>query len=524
MAGNWPPCGHLDVCAAVPVAGAERCWAHLPVDALETALGKLAPGVDLDLRGVTLGNDLLQRIVAMLRDPVSGQTRIGAARCEDATFTDPMALRNVVIAGDATFTDGKFKDVTFETARIGGTTDFTGASFNGTVTFTSVEFGGAAIFEDCVFRTATFSDISADGVVSFANGSVGGLKLATAEAAGRAGTLILTRFRATGDVGIRAGFSLVHCERAEFSSRVSLRLAGSELWLTDSVFEQPATVETWLGAGRVQAPGGSRHRRAAGERLVRVRSLRGVDAEHLTLSDADLGQCLIYGLRRPEQLRLEGRCEFARTPRRVYLRWHWLPWRWASREVLYEEYLWRRDTPLSRLGWDRPVPVRQDDPATRQDEPEEAPPTADRLTVLYRQLRQGLEDAKNEPGAADLYYGEMEMRRPSTKGRAERWLLTAYWLVSGYGLRASRSMLVLGCLIVAAAEALQRTGFGHRAHHPGFIDCLLYAAGSVLSLDLSGHLPAALSDWGQVIRMVLRISGPVLLGLGALAVRGRVKR
>jgi hypothetical protein len=56
------------------------------------------------------------------------------------------------------------------------------------------------------------------------------------------------------------------------------------------------------------------------------------------------------------------------------------------------------------------------------------------------------------------------------------------------------------------------------------VDCLLYASGSVLSLDLNGHLPGTLTDWGQVIRMVLRVGGPVLLGLGALAMRGRVKR
>ena len=454
----------------------------------------------------------------MLRDPDGGQLRIGAALCEDATFTDPIVLKNVVIAGDATFTDGRFKDVTFEAARIGGTADFSGAVFDGTATFTRVEFASAAGFAHCVFGTATFSDISAATDLSLRDSSVGSLKLAAADPSG--GTLTLSELRATGEVDIRAGFSLVHCDRAEFSSRASLQLAGSELWLEDSVFEQPATVESWLSVGRAQGLGGGQHRRVSGERLVRVRSLRGVDAEHLTLSDADLIQCLIYGLRRPEQLRLEGRCEFARTPPRVYLRWHWLPWRWTSREVLYEEYLWRRDTPLSGLGWDSPVA----DEEARQGDPEEPPPTAARLAVLYRQLRQGLEDAKNEPGAADLYYGEMEMRRLSTKGRAERWLLTVYWLVSGYGLRASRSMLVLGCLILAAAEALQRTGFGHHARHPGFIDCLLYAAGSVLSLDLSGHLPATLSDWGQVIRMVLRISGPVLLGLGALAVRGRVKR
>jgi hypothetical protein len=520
MVGDWPHCGHLDVCAAVPVVGAERCWAHLPVDALQTALDKLAPGVDLDLRGVTLGDDLLRRILEPLRDPDDGQLRIGAALCQDATFTDPIALKDVVIAGDATFTGGRFKDATFEAVRIGGTTDFSAAVFDGTTTFTHVGFAGAVSFANCVFGTVTFSYINADCGLSLRNSSVGGLKLVTTDPPCGAGTLDLSGLRATGEVDLRAGFSLVRGDRAKFSSRASLQLAGSELWLEDSVFEQPATVESWLRASRAREPGGSRRRRASGEQLVRVRSLRGVDAEHLTLSDSDLSGCLIYGLRRPEQLRLEGRCEFARTPPRVYLRWRWLPWRWTSREVLYEEYLWRRDTPLAALGWDSPMPG----PEAQQDDPEAPLPTAARLTVLYRQLRQGLEDAKNEPGAADLYYGEMEMRRLSTKGRAERWLLTAYWLVSGYGLRASRSMLVLGCLIVAAAEALQRTGFGHHPRHPGFIDCLLYAAGSVLSLGLSGHLPATLSDWGQVIRMVLRIGGPVLLGLGALAVRGRVKR
>jgi hypothetical protein len=39
---------------------------------------------------------------------------------------------------------------------------------------------------------------------------------------------------------------------------------------------------------------------------------------------------------------------------------------------------------------------------------------AERLSVIYRSLRKSLEDAKNEPGAADFYYGEMEARRRST--------------------------------------------------------------------------------------------------------------
>ena len=44
------------------------------------------------------------------------------------------------------------------------------------------------------------------------------------------------------------------------------------------------------------------------------------------------------------------------------------------------------------------------------------------IAGLYRELRKGREDAKDEPGAADFYYGEMEMRRrarPLT--RQPRW-------------------------------------------------------------------------------------------------------
>ena len=66
------------------------------------------------------------------------------------------------------------------------------------------------------------------------------------------------------------------------------------------------------------------------------------------------------------------------------------------------------------------------------------------IAGLYRALRTGREDLKDEPGAADFYYGEMEMRRrartagnpdgqsgTTSRGRVERTILTAYWLVSG---------------------------------------------------------------------------------------------
>jgi hypothetical protein len=56
------------------------------------------------------------------------------------------------------------------------------------------------------------------------------------------------------------------------------------------------------------------------------------------------------------------------------------------------------------------------------------------LAGLYRALRKAREDAKDEPGAVDFYYGEMEMRRYASRGRTggasrrqvERGVLTAF--------------------------------------------------------------------------------------------------
>ena len=284
----------------------------------------------------------------------------------------------------------------------------------------------------------------------------------------------------------------------------------------DSVFAAPATIESSLRPVTGAAPAAGEEP-AAGELplRVRVRSLRGTDAEHLTLTDADLSRCVLSGLRRPEQLRLEGRCVFAPTPRGLYWRWKIIPWRWTAREALFEEHLWRASeaAPGPHGGWDR-----QEDGA--EDGGGSSP---ERLEVLYRQLRTVFEVARNEPGAADFYYGEMEMRRHAARNRSERWLLNGYWLVSGYGLRGSRALAALAALILCAALVLQQTGFPGPV--PSYLYCVLYAVGSVVSLSLaSGHLPAVLTAWGDAIRIVLRIGGPVLLGLAALAVRGRVKR
>jgi len=148
----------------------------------------------------------------------------------------------------------------------------------------------------------------------------------------------------------------------------------------------------------------------------------------------------------------------------------------------------------------------------------------ERLAVLYRQLRKAQEDAKNEPGAADFYYGEMEMRRLAqhTPG-AERLILTLYWAVAGYGLRASRALLTLFIVVVGATGLLWAAGFN--GAHPQLMETGVYTMLSALSVEGgTSQLTAHLSLVGDLARAVLRILSPILIGLALLSIRNRVKR
>jgi hypothetical protein len=147
------------------------------------------------------------------------------------------------------------------------------------------------------------------------------------------------------------------------------------------------------------------------------------------------------------------------------------------------------------------------------------------LAALYRELRKGREDAKDEAGAADFYYGECEMRRLDrhTIPWAERVILWLYWLVSGYGLRGLRALAWLFVVIAGLAGVLQAIGFN--GGDPSFRDALIYAAQTTISMTSANQALSEHVNWaGEVLRIVLRLAGPLLLGLTLLSIRGRVRR
>lgn len=331
-------------------------------------------------------------------------------------------------------------------------------------------------------------------------------------------------------------YAKVDLQRATFSARSFV--AGADRPFRRSDYGPPDE--------RDYAPFSEKGRVPQDQWMPALLSLRDTDAFNLALTDVDLSQCRFAGATLLDQLRLEGRCIFDQAPKRLHTGWAWLPvWRWSRRQILAEERVWRITT-RKYSGW----------AATRSGDPAEVSP--ERLASLYRQLRKAAEDAKNEPGAADFYYGEMEMRRHApTTPVAEHVIIWLYWLISGYGLRALRSLATLVILGVIVTTTL--IGWGLAAttppqHLTGTVTTTPHKAARIDATlgATTPQLPSASQRWTRertrtALEVTLesivfrstdqpltgvgiwttdaaRILGPVLLALALLAARNRVKR
>jgi hypothetical protein len=248
------------------------------------------------------------------------------------------------------------------------------------------------------------------------------------------------------------------------------------------------------------------HLRRTDDQRPRIESLRRSDVGTLLLSNVDLGGCRFYGAHGLDQLRIDGDPTYATEP---------ATGRWTPRRILAEEADVRVRAGESEWQSARTSPT---DPSQWRGE---RPLDFGDVAALYRALRKGQEERKDEPGAADFYYGEMEMRRRAASG-VERKLLWLYWVVSGYGLRASRALAALAVTIIAFGLAYHVVGFDPEAP--------LYRAGlfsleSTSSLFRTPPTPGlALTPWGEILHVVERLLGPLFFALIVLSLRGRVKR
>jgi uncharacterized protein YjbI with pentapeptide repeats len=510
------PCSQDD-CIGIQLPGTAWCLGHAAEqapDAFNAELTRISSDGTVDARGVMISAELLAQLL-------------------DATPRKD---------GRSAFTAARFDGASFQ-----GEARFEGASFQGVARFDRASFQGDAVFDRANFQErAWFDGASFHKVASFRRVSF--------ERATQVGSLLASQLDLDGAlfrnrVHLVVTAAVVCARQSRFPAGVHLRLRYASVALDDADLAGPAI----LAGARMPFPTLEEQDEQLARRWERLQpgprsqrwrprllSIRRADVTGLHLANMDLRACRFAGAHNLDRLRIEGAPLFIRTT-------GW--WR-ARRKTLAEEQHWRANRPgrWRPAGW---YPQACQPPTSRKAKgPVEAPELVEpaRLAAVYRELRKGREDAKDEPGAADFYYGECEMRRhdPGTP-RAERLVLWAYWLVSGYALRASRAVLAWALLVVVGAATLAGIGFKpptspqivpidarrgqvvyekREVARPSSLEqvpeALAFSAESTVSLFRAPD--RALTLPGRWMQMILRVLGPVLLGLLVLSLRGRVRR
>lgn len=432
------------------------------------------------------------------------------ARFARSHFHDTAIFDRAEFAGQADFNEARFDlSAGFRSACFQAPVGFGGAVFARNVTFDAVNFEANARLADVSFEGETrFAD------ARFHKGAV--FRRAAFLQAREIGPLNAERVDFDGavfreHVRIEAVARVVSAIATTFVGGTHLQLDGGDIALDEADFVRQSTLL------------GLRNR----PRLI---SLRGAHVAPLILSNLDLRPCRFFGAHGLESMGIEASCLWLSTPHRRGI---------TRRETIVEEHRWRDEfKPVGRmrrlcgrLRFCARIRWYSDElhSSAADDYSKDTALTAGQIATLYRALRKAREDNKDEAGAGDLYYGEMEMRRHAGTSRtifdeprlrAESAVLTAYWIASGYGLRSVRALACLILVWLICGGLLCWFGFQSPTH--GYGRAVVFATQSSISLL---HAPRArLSVGGELVQVCLRLLGPLLFGLALLAMRARVKR
>ena len=585
---DWERCSEPDCVGVAALDG--LCVRHGMVhgaDAVAAVLAQQRADGQLDLRGVEIDRELLALATTSGRFE-DGRRILGGARFDwaslkaDVTLADVrfdkevgfvgtrfagrLSLDGVRFADSTSFQGARFQDVVLDGVEFGGSLLFDQAELQGQLLVTGTQFGRVASFRSVTFADVVLTDsrflrdailqrctfggtlsitrLRFDRDATFSDSRFTGAEIDEMTVLG---DLWLDRVTTTEPVTLRAGARSLMIRGAQLGRSVNLELARAEVVLDKTSFAEPSvlTTDPTMDDDELKESCWTRDRpRFERSERARILSLQRANVEKLTLGQVDLRACRFFGAYHLSDLSIEAPDAFAFTPRGG---------RWSRRQSIAEEQEWQRRPGRGASAWA--------EGAARV--PTSAPPLQPLgptdIAAIYRSLRKGREEGKDEPGAADFYYGEMEMRRRSRrpaagslsetapKWLAERMILSAYWLVSGYGLRATRALAVLLAVLVVCTPALYLYGFEERDEpfaRPAEVqaserlrwpppadelwdgltsaDAWAYSLGTATSVI--GAPESQLTSGGRFLRITLRVLGPLLIALAILAIRARVKR
>src|SRR5215212_4945182 len=354
---------------------------------------------------------------------------------DDRRVFKKTTFAGAIFEGDASFAGAIFEgDAHLDKATFKGKADFRKATFKGDAHFPEAEFRSADFSEAIFGRAAHFPGVTVDGDARFREAS-----LKEAFVIGPMlvrGALVLDGASFSG-IEIRASADRLVCQRTRFHGPANLRIRWAEGALDGAVFESASLLgsseafdalhkherdqpkhpllDRLNEVGKLEREWRNDCSSSGSEEQPRLISLRGGNVRNLVVSDVNLGACLFAGAANLDGLRSEGSQTFPPAPGWMRSKGSWLVTRrWSPRLTVAEEHLWRAehgDGP----GWyegDVRAPAWLAETSERPD--------AQRIAGIYRALRKGREDNKDEPGAADFYYGEMEMRRHAKRAQIRR--------------------------------------------------------------------------------------------------------
>jgi uncharacterized protein YjbI with pentapeptide repeats len=147
---------------------------------------------------------------------------------------------------------------------------------------------------------------------------------------------------------------------------------------------------------------------------------------------------------------------------------------------------------------------------------------------VYRDLKTNHKESGDHERAGDFHYGEKEMRRcnPNTPPM-HRFFLFLYCILSGYGERYIRPLvwaliILIGSFIGYMALGIETKDGIIALGIKDWLTVLLYSLQVMTLLRPTELQPIGVASTG--IKVFQSISGPIIFGLFALALRQRLKR